>query len=77
MQAQIRRRNFGSLAALAIMLVVAAVLAVALLTTQRPTATVTSTAARPAVQTAMPAPTVDANPDSNLPICRRQGGPTC
>ena len=78
MQSQTIRPNFGSLAALAIVLVAAAVLALAFLISHPPAATVTSQLATPAVQTAVPvAPTVDSNSDSSLPICRRQGGPTC
>jgi hypothetical protein len=78
-QSQILRPNFGSLAALAIMLTAAAILALVLLTTHLYNAPVTS---RPAVAPSA-APVVsaaqagDANPDSNLPICKRHGGPTC
>jgi hypothetical protein len=75
---QILRPNFGSLAALAIVLVTAALLALALLTGYRPAVIVTSPAATPAIQTVIPtAPTVDANPDRNLPVCRQHGGPAC
>jgi hypothetical protein len=77
-QSQILRPNLRSLASLVIVLVAAAVLAVVLLTSYWPDAIVRSPSATPAVQTVGPAaPTVDPNPDSSLPICRRQGGPTC
>jgi hypothetical protein len=78
-QSQILRPNFRSLAAFAIMLAAAAILTLVLLTTHLYNAPVTS---RPAV---VPAATPlgsaaqagHANPVSNLPICKRHGGPTC
>jgi hypothetical protein len=77
-QSQMLRPNFRSLAALAIVLVAAAILALVLLTTQLSSAPVAGPAAAPAIPgVVQAAPTVDTNPDSNLPICKRHGGPTC
>jgi hypothetical protein len=76
-QSQILRPNFRSLAALVIMLAAAAILALVLLTTHL-SAPVAGPAAAPATpRVVQAAPTVDANPDRNLPICKRHGGPTC
>ena len=93
MQSQILRPNFTSLATLAFMLVAAAILAVALLATHLPRATVTSPAVAPTAPTVQhyvepdaadrsepmvqPVPAIDTNPDNYLPICRRHGGPAC
>jgi hypothetical protein len=78
MQSQILRPSFGSLGALVIVLVAVAALALALLASYRPAATVRSPAAPPAAPTAVQVtPAADANPDANLPICKRNGGPTC
>jgi hypothetical protein len=72
------RPNFRSLAALTIVLVAAAILALVLLTTHLSSAPVANPAAAPATpRVVQAAPTVDANPDRNLPICKRHGGPTC
>jgi hypothetical protein len=72
------RPNFRALAALAIVLVAAAILALVLLTTHLSSAPVAGPAAAPAIpRVVQTAPTVDANPDRNLPICKRHGGPTC
>jgi hypothetical protein len=77
MQSQILRPNFGSLTALFIALVTVAALALALLVSH-PAAIVTSPAAAPAAPTVVAlAPAEDPNPDSNLPICKRKGGPIC
>ena len=78
MQTQMLRPNFRSLAALAMVLVAAAILALVLLTTHLSSAPVAGPAAAPATpRVVQAAPAVDANPDSNLPICKRHGGPTC
>jgi hypothetical protein len=78
MQSQILRPNFGSLAALVIVLVMVAALALALLVSHRPAAVVASPAAAPATPSVVQlAPADDPNPDSNLPICHRKGGPIC
>jgi hypothetical protein len=78
MQTHIVRPHFGYLAALVIVLVAAAILAFALLASHGPAATVTGPAASQAAPTVVhDAPAADANPDSNLPICKRKGGPTC
>jgi len=77
-QSQILRPNFRSLAALAITLVAAGIFALVLLTTHLSSGTATGPAVAPAHPgVVQAAPTVDANPDSNLPICKRHGGPTC
>ena len=78
MASQILRPNFGSVAALVIVLVAVVVLALALLASHQPGGTVTSPAAPPAAPTVVHmAPAADTSPDSNLPICKRNGGPTC
>jgi hypothetical protein len=78
MASQILRPNFGSVAALVIVLVAVVALALSLLASHRPAGTVTSPAAPPAAPTVVHvAPADDTNPDSNLPICKRFGGPTC
>jgi len=75
---QILRPNFRSVAALLIVLAAAAVLAFALLASHGPNATVGTPAALPAAPTVVDvAPDADTNSDLNLPICKRQGGPTC
>jgi hypothetical protein len=73
-QSQILRPNFRSLAALALTLAAAAIMVLVLLTTHLYNAPVTSRPEQPVVSAA---PAGDANPDSNLPICKRHGGPTC
>jgi hypothetical protein len=77
-QSQMLRPNFRALAPLAIVLVAAAILALVLLTTHLSSAPGAGPAAAPAIPSVVQAvPAVDANPDSNLPICKRHGGPTC
>jgi hypothetical protein len=78
MASQILRPNFGSVAALVVVLVAVVALAFALLASHRPAGTVTNPAAPPAAPTVVHvAPAADTNPDSNLSICKRNGGPTC
>jgi hypothetical protein len=78
MQSQIFRPNFGSLAALFIVLVAVAALALALLASHGPAATGTSPAASPTTPNVVHVvPAADANPDSNLPICKQTAGPIC
>jgi hypothetical protein len=78
MHSQIFHPNFGSLAALFIVLVAVAALALALLASHGPAASVSSPAASPATPTVVHVvPAADANPDGSLPICKQTAGPIC
>ena len=77
MQSQILRTNLRTMAALATVLFAAGVLALALLTTHGPVAPVSPPAVPAAPTVTHVPPAMSANPDANLPICRRHGGPAC
>jgi hypothetical protein len=79
MQSLILRPNVRSLATVVMVLAAAAVLAFALLAGHGASVTMTRPAAPPAAPTLIDgaAAPADANPDSQLPICKKHGGPTC
>lgn len=78
MESQILRPNREFLAVFAIVLVVAAALALLLLSSARPAVIGTRPVGEPAVQTDVaPLPNAATTPDSKLPVCMRHGGPTC